>query len=983
MAQPAIPLHHLGRAEHLSNTVNQHVYCDSKGFVWISSMDGLNRFDGVKSIIYRPEWQGKKVVENFITGGFFEDKNSNIWFGTMNFIGCYIRERDSVALYNIQDNGENIKNNVPFYLEDNGTLWLRSDFGVFTFSTAKKTWKKISQPDGYNRCRLSAFDKSNFLLYAFDSWEPPNAISIYRVKDGRITDTFRLMVDQVGTVIDLISVENHLWIASAEKGLIEADLNGKNLHFYGREEARVSAIKNICRKGDSLIVSDWSNHLFFFDLKKKQLTGNPKLKYGTALFGQENQINALYADHLNNLWISSWKSGIFYGNLNKSKINELPLPAGEVKKGNYKSFVEDLQGNYWCILNDKQLIKYRKDMTVARIYNTQKGIKADLLVRIFCDKEGSIWVLAREGIFRYREMDDQFENIIPTPNNMGCHYISQLHDGNLLLSSRNEGLYLLNTTTVVLTKVNLERKYQKAFTTTFQDSKGRVFAVLNDEKILAFEYASGRFKAITEIPLSGEFNAFMEITTDNTIWIASSMGLIRLNSQDLTKYSIYDEKDGLANPYIQHVLVDRNGLFWVTTNNGISSYDRRQHCFRNYSLADGVAGYEFVSGSGLYDAQNDLLLLGSTEGANYFYPGRLTNLPLLPYPQITGLRYNDKYPMKGFSSTVKKAVFTYAQNTLNFDFVSIDYADPANNRVAYRLKGYDSNWDTLSTPSGNARYAQLREGTYTFQVIGANSDGVWNHEPRTIEVEILPPFYRTWWFYLLEILALAGLIGGGVKLYVDGKLRAEKIKQEKLAALQKERDRIASEMHDDVGAGLTSIRLISDRIQRQVQDPQLQQQINRITLYAGDLIENMSSIIWAMNSSNDTYEGLYQYLRKYALEYLTETNSLSASFPLTDSFPALPISGERRRQIFLAFKESLHNIIKHAGAATVAIRVVFEKDIMKIEIADDGKGIPADRKNGNGLVNMQKRLENIGGHFSTKDNNPHGTIVQFDIPVQL
>ena len=263
MAQPAIPLHHLGRAEHLSNTVNQHVYCDSKGFVWISSMDGLNRFDGVKSIIYRPEWQGKKVVENFITGGFFEDKNSNIWFGTMNFIGCYIRERDSVALYNIQDNGENIKNNVPFYLEDNGTLWLRSDFGVFTFSTAKKTWKKISQPDGYNRCRLSAFDKSNFLLYAFDSWEPPNAISIYRVKDGRITDTFRLMVDQVGTVIDLIPVENHLWIASAEKGLIEADLNGKNLHFYGREEARVSAIKNICRKGDSLIVSDWSNHLIF------------------------------------------------------------------------------------------------------------------------------------------------------------------------------------------------------------------------------------------------------------------------------------------------------------------------------------------------------------------------------------------------------------------------------------------------------------------------------------------------------------------------------------------------------------------------------------------------------------------------------------------------------------------------------------------------------------------------------------------------
>jgi signal transduction histidine kinase len=566
---------------------------------------------------------------------------------------------------------------------------------------------------------------------------------------------------------------------------------------------------------------------------------------------------------------------------------------------------------------------------------------------------------------------------------MGSHYISQLNDGRLLLSSLFEGLYLLNTSGASLNKVQLEDKYKKPFTTTFQDSKGRLFAVFNDEKILVLQEVSGRFKAITEIPVSGEVNAFLEIPSEKSIWIASSMGLIQLNSDDLSKFTVYNEKDGLANPYVHHVLLDRNGILWLSTNNGISSYDRKRHQFRNYSLADGVAGYEFISGSGLYDAENDLILLGGTEGANYFHPGSLTNLPLKPIIQITGLRYNDKVPMRGFSTEVRKAVFPYSQNTITFDFVSIDYADPANNKVAYRLKGYDNHWDTLTAPNGSARYAQLREGKYTFEVIGANSDGVWNPEPRRIEVEILPPFYRTWWFYLLEALALAGLIGGGVKIYVDKQLREERTKQDKLLALQKERDRIASEMHDDVGAGLTAIRLMSDRIQRQVQDNKLSQQINRIAVQAGDLVENMSSIIWAMNSSNDTYEGLFLYMRRYALEYLTETHDMSASFPMTEAYPPLPISGERRRQIFLAFKESLHNIVKHAGAASVAIRVTFDADKMEIRVADDGKGIPDERRNGNGLINMSKRMENIGGHFYMEPNTPSGTIIRFEIPITL
>lgn len=959
------------------------MYCDSKGFAWISSMDGLNRFDGVRAITYRPVWPGKKYVENFITGGFFEDKESNIWFGTINFIGCYIRKLDSIALYSIRDNGENIKNNVPFYLEPNGKLWIRSDFGIFTFSIYEHTSKKIMNPIGYNRCRMSSIGKNNYLLYAFETSDTAFTASVYNVRDELVTSKLQLRTAEVGIVSDICPIVNRLWIVSLDKGLIEADLYGKNLYFHSIKDPRIGSITALCQKGDSLIVSDWSKNIWYFDWKKKKITGSAHLKNGSSSFNENDQIIAIYRDHLNCIWASFKNSGVFYGNLGKPKINELLLPPQSTPKGDYRSFVKDSKGSIWSVFNSQQIIRYRKDMSVSRVYNILLKKDNILIVRIFCDKAGNIWALAREGIYRYHENEDRFVNEIPRGASESSHYITQLNDGHLLLSSRVEGLYMLNTSSMSLIEVSLDDKYKKPFTTTFQDSKGRVYAALNDEKILVFDYKANSFKAIAEIPISGEVNAFLEIPGEKSIWIAASMGLIRLNCDDYSKFSVFNEKDGLANTYIHQILMDRSGLFWLSTYAGISSFNRQNRYVRNYSIADGVAGLEFITGSGLYDAENDLIVLGGTEGANYFHPEKLHNLTQSPSLQITGLRYNDKVPLRGFSTEMKKAVFSYSQNTITFDFVSIDYADPANNRVAYRLQNYDNHWDTLSAPNGSARYAQLREGKYTFEVIGANSDGVWNPEPRTIEVEILPPFYRTWWFYMLEVLALAGLIGGGVKIYVDKKLRTERTKQDKLLALQKERDRIASEMHDDVGAGLTAIRLMSDRIQRQVQDNKLSQQINRITVQAGDLVENMSSIIWAMNSSNDTYQGLFQYMRRYALEYLTETNDLSASFPMTDSFPDLSISGERRRQIFLAFKESLHNIVKHAGAGTIAIQVVFDAEKMKIQVADNGKGIPTDRKNGNGLVNMAKRMENIGGQFSATGNIPQGTVIQFEIPLAV
>jgi signal transduction histidine kinase len=321
----------------------------------------------------------------------------------------------------------------------------------------------------------------------------------------------------------------------------------------------------------------------------------------------------------------------------------------------------------------------------------------------------------------------------------------------------------------------------------------------------------------------------------------------------------------------------------------------------------------------------------------------------------------------------------YNQNTIAIEFVPLEYTNPLKNKVQYKLEGADEDWVQAGT-FRMARYTNLRPGTYTFQVRASNNDDRWNATPTTLEIVIRIPFWQSLWFRFLLLLLLLGIAYYFSTLYLDYKIRHEKLKLEKEQAVDQERARISSDMHDDLGSGLSTIRLLSEIAKRKIQDPSQTREIERISEAAGELVDKMSEIIWAMNSSNDSLENLIAYMRSFAADFLEHAH-ITHQFSIPESIPNVKLSGGTRRNIYLAVKESLHNVVKHAQASEVMIEVKMQQHSMTILIKDNGKGFDQEKVRlfGNGLKNIQKRMQAVGGQADITSQN--GTIVFLDIPL--
>ena len=297
------------------------------------------------------------------------------------------------------------------------------------------------------------------------------------------------------------------------------------------------------------------------------------------------------------------------------------------------------------------------------------------------------------------------------------------------------------------------------------------------------------------------------------------------------------------------------------------------------------------------------------------------------------------------------------------------------------LKG--SGNDGWSQPSVNAsvNFANLPPGHYTLRAKAIFFNGLYPDAESSYSFVILPPWWQTTWFRLLSGLFIAGLIFLVLRFYFKRKLQMQMMMLEKKQAVEKERTRIATDMHDDLGAGLSQIKFLSETIglRRQKQLP-IEEEIDSIRTFSHEMIDKMGEIVWALNEKNDTLEDLLSYTRSYAVEYLQE-NGIHCIVNEPDDIPDVAVSGDFRRNIYLTVKETLHNIVKHAQATEVVIYITMNHSLC-IVIKDNGKGMhdSAVRSSGNGLISMKNRIESLKGSFAVL--NEDGIIVKILVPLQ-
>jgi signal transduction histidine kinase len=293
--------------------------------------------------------------------------------------------------------------------------------------------------------------------------------------------------------------------------------------------------------------------------------------------------------------------------------------------------------------------------------------------------------------------------------------------------------------------------------------------------------------------------------------------------------------------------------------------------------------------------------------------------------------------------------FAHDQNSLEFEFVALDFTNPDRNRYAYIVEGLDEHW----TQAGERRYANyphLAPGSYTFRVKGSNNDGVWNEQGTSYAFTILPPFWKTAWFISIAALALIGISVAAYNYRVNRLLEIERL-----------RVRIASDLHDDVGSSLTRISLQSELIQEGIEPEEQQNYLKNIATMSRELVTAMSDIVWSIDSRNDSVENILDKMRNFGSTVLS-TKDVNFNLAHSGLDVKKKLSVDVRENLYLIYKEAINNIAKHANASKVNVILRNDSDKFTMTIIDDGKGWEGnERPSGHGTRNMKMRAERLGG----------------------
>jgi len=348
---------------------------------------------------------------------------------------------------------------------------------------------------------------------------------------------------------------------------------------------------------------------------------------------------------------------------------------------------------------------------------------------------------------------------------------------------------------------------------------------------------------------------------------------------------------------------------------------------------------------------------------------------------IEDIRVNGKSLLDQQTRTKGSSLsLSYEKRNITFSVAATSFIDEKQIQYSYLLSGGgNKNWSDTSTLA-DINLLNLSPGNYTLHVKAFFPSP--NYPPKQTEFSfsIQPPWWQTWWFRIGIAVCAIGIMIIGIRFYYRRKLEKQRSLLEKKQAIEKERTRIASDMHDDLGAGLSTIRFLSEKVKRNSFSDVTKDDAAKIVSNSDELMQKMNEIIWAMNEKNDTLEDLIYYTRSYAVEYCSG-NNLNCDTHLPETIPPVFVSGEIRRNVFLIVKEVLHNIVKHAAAKKVMINIMIDH-ALTITISDDGKGFsPNDRTTGNGLRNMQKRTELMKGDLTISSS--HGAVIKLSVPLPV
>jgi ligand-binding sensor domain-containing protein/two-component sensor histidine kinase len=581
--------------------------------------------------------------------------------------------------------------------------------------------------------------------------------------------------------------------------------------------------------------------------------------------------------------------------------------------------------------NGIQMFDMKKRQFVKSFnYSEEKPNISSNFIKSMCfDSSKNIWVGTwNGGIMKYQPKENKFETYNTTNNHGGNikNFISRVYyDGKNLWAGEGKGILKYDT------NKDCFREY--------------IISEQKDDPLEAgvAEIASG---------------------SNNILWLGTFMGLTRfdISSGRFKKLPIGFSVIGILN--------DSDTALWLATNQGLKHYFLRDGHIDSYSLADGLPVSYFPVDVYFRQAVNGDIYINSNSGLIYFSPKNIWKNQEPPQIINTVVTVDNK-PYSREMYTGNKLALDHNQQNIHIKFAALNLISPSNNQYAYKLQGFDKDW-TYSGNRSEATYTNLPAGDYVFLVKAANNSGVWTSKPSELNITIERAWWRTWWFYTLCVLVFLAIV------YAFYRQRIKSI-----IAEQALRNKIARDLHDDIGSTLSGIKLFSTMALQKLEKEKSEAApiVERIGERSEKMIDAMSDIVWSIQPRHDELEDMLVRMKHYAAEMLEPKNILF-HFMVNENDLKGKISSSCRKEIYLVFKEAINNIVKHAGCTEVRVELKLSGKRFYMTIADDGKGFEVEKKNGgNGLFNLQERATRIKGTISICSEKDRGTVLELGCTV--
>lgn len=454
---------------------------------------------------------------------------------------------------------------------------------------------------------------------------------------------------------------------------------------------------------------------------------------------------------------------------------------------------------------------------------------------------------------------------------------------------------------------------------------------------------------------------------ENALWAATTQGLIRIdvNSKNTQLFTTHD---GLPDNNIYAALPDEQGNLWLSTNKGLSRFNTQTRKFHNYGITDGLPHLEFNHGSYL-KSKDGTLYFGGLNGIVAFNPEQLdlsskkeSSLQLISYSKFDANR--NKTDTLITHQSGQQIVFNPGDRLFAFAFMSPDYQNTASNRFRYKLEGWgDDRWQMFE--NGNKLlFNSLPPGNYLLKVQVSVGGADWSSQEWKSSLRVLAPWYKSVWFYILSLLAI------GLLIYLFYKNRLRQIMD-----IQKIRNGISADMHDEIGSTLSSITFYSQALLMQMEKTEHQQVVQKIKENAQQVQEGLSDIVWSVKAGSDQIEDVFARMFQFG-STLAESKGFAFRFEADSQIQNQKLDMQTRKNLYLIFKEAMNNAAKYSNASNVEVYTAREDRHIKLIIKDNGRGFDYELiRKGNGLANMHQRAAQIGGKLTIQSAIEGGTTI--------